>query len=43
MKSHQPKHKSIPQQKDKKSKTATVEDWAKIAKAKKALYDYWKD
>ena len=43
MKSPQPKQNSTPQQKDKKSNTASIEDWAKIAKAKKALYDYWKD
>ncbi len=43
MKSPQPKQSSTPQQKDKQRKTASVEDRAKIAKAKKALYDYWKD
>ena len=43
LKSPQPKQSSTPQQKDKQRKTASVEDRAKIAKAKKALYDYWKD
>jgi len=43
MKSAQPARKAKPERKDNKSDGTQKSDWARIAKAKKALYEYWKD
>lgn len=43
MKSAQPAQKAKPERKDSKSDGPKNSDWARIAKAKKALHEYWKD
>jgi len=43
MKSAQPARKAKSKRRKNKSDGTQNSDWARIAKAKKALYEYWKD
>ena len=43
MTSKEPEPKQPQRKSTKKDDKPTVTDWAKVAKAKRALYEYWRD